>query len=238
MKVLTIYLRLYGRCLRDALTAIAGANLWTVLLPIAMSVTWNFLGALLAPLGILGGLLLGFVQAALFSLYLSILSDLIDKSRVSLAGFKQHVFRYLWSVVNVLFVFWIADWVLDLAMGNNPRAASMKLVLYLVAFVALNTTPETIYERGTYGGLETLGSALQFLQENWIEWLVPNVALGVGLYFGAGALERVLPFALAPLLVTVLVGAVVHVVFVFRGFLFRVLAGTSHRQRMFAFRNR
>jgi hypothetical protein len=45
-----------------------------------------------------------------------------------------------------------------------------------------------------------------------------------------------LPFAAVT--APILIGALLHVLMVFRGFLFEILDGSTHRQRMFRFRGK
>ena len=41
--------------------------------------------------------------------------------------------------------------------------------------------PELIYQSRT-SGLELLGASYDFIVENWIEWLIPNILLAIGGY--------------------------------------------------------
>ena len=110
------------------------------------------------------------------------------------------------------------------------------MALKLVALLLLNAAPEVIYTRGTRSGVDTITQSVRFLQENWIEWFVPNLVLLAALYF---LIEEV-AWRLGPLpgiVFGLVMGAVFHGVMVFRGNLFAALDGTSHRQRMFKFRN-
>jgi hypothetical protein len=96
--------------------------------------------------------------------------------------------------------------------------------------IVLYAAPETIYLKNTSGGIETIQRSFSFLQDCWIEWFIPN-GLIVGALWLAAPTVMQLPLYLWP----VLVGATVHVVMVFRGFLFGVLDSSTHRQRMFRF---
>jgi hypothetical protein len=80
---------------------------------------------------------------------------------------------------------------------------------------------------------------LQFIHENWIEWFFPNavpnlIFAALGWWSLTGA-----PFALISargLASTAVIGAAFHAWMVFRGQLFQVLDGTTHRQRMYRYR--
>jgi len=237
MKVLLAYARLYGECFERTFSGLR-KNTWTVLLPVPLYLTWYWLpillGGLLAPLGMVRGILFALLFAALASCYLYFTGEIVAHSRVTLAEFQQSIRAYFWSVVNVTFVFWVAGFVLDLVLRSNPKAGFLFDAIMIAALVMLNALPEVIYARGTFGGLATLQRTISFMQQNWIEWLVPNAALGAVLYVVRTWVSR--PDAIGQVLGAVVIGALFHVAMVFRGHLFLALDGSSHRQRMFRYR--
>ncbi|HXX29672.1 MAG TPA: hypothetical protein VEJ89_03035 [Myxococcaceae bacterium] len=233
MNVVAIYLRIYADCLRRALTSIAKSP-WTLLLPMGLLLALQLAGMAAAPLGIAAGFVMGLVLAALGSCYLYFLGELAGSARVRVTEFGQSVKAYFWSVINVLFVYWVAS----LVIGLLPQAHAFKFALSLVALVLLNAVPEVIYQGKTYGGLETMGRAVRFLQSNWLEWGVPNALLLAALWLVLGEAAVSLGVLGLPgvLVLSALVGGLFHLVMVFRGHLFAALDGTSHRQRMFRYR--
>ncbi|MGA9526232.1 MAG: hypothetical protein WBV82_32530 [Myxococcaceae bacterium] len=227
MNVLVVYGRLYVDCLVKALRAI-GRNLWTVVLPLLLGVIFAVAAMLLGGLGgLIGGILLGLVQSAVISAYLYFVGELVSGSKVSLSELKRSFGAYFWSVLNLFFVFWVARLLIVLLL-QKPE---LVLVLTAVAAFAFNAAPEVIYQRRTYGGLQTLQESWSFLGENWLPWFVPNLPMIAGLL----ALTSLSP--LSGLISWLVLGPIAHVAMVFRGFLFRELAGSSHRQRMFRYRN-
>jgi hypothetical protein len=224
MNVLKVYLRIYADCFGKAFSSI-GKNPWTLLLPVAVLLGVRYAGLLAAPLGVLGGLLTALVKAALYSSYLYFVRELVHSARVSPRELRSSIGAHFWSILNVLFVFWLADFALYYLVGSTPNAEALRLALWFVAFVALNATPEVIYLRGTYGGLHTIAASWEFLKAHWIPWFAVNVPLAA-----VALVWRYLPW---PFLGDVIVGAALHVAMVFRGYLFRALDGSSHRQRMF-----
>jgi len=237
MNVASIYARLYLDCARRTLASISHAP-WTLLLPMALFLAWVVAVGLASQLGIVGGIALGLALAALGSCYLYFLGELVANSKVRLGEFRKSIGAYFWSVVNVMFVYWVASLVLGAVLRGSPQAESADIALRLVALVLLNAVPEVIYQRHTYGGLATIQRAIQFLQANWLEWGIPNVVLLGALY----VLLREGGDLLYPLgypgwvLLSVGFGGLVHLLAVFRGHLFAELDGTSHRQRMFRYR--
>jgi hypothetical protein len=228
MRALRVYLHLYADCLAKALGNIQ-KNVWTLLLPGALSVVAMLALGLVARTGILAGMLGAAAISALFSSYLFFLGDLVSSGRVSLDNLQRSIGAYFWSLMNLLFVLWLASLVLGLVARGSPQAGAVAQGLWLVAAIALNATPEVIYVRGTYGGVQTLRESWEFLKAEWLPWFAANVPLLVLWY----ALWQGLALALGGTLATFVGGALLHAVMVFRGHLFRALASSSHRQRMF-----
>jgi hypothetical protein len=237
MKVLTVYLRIYADAFRQALTGI-GKNVWTLLLPIGLFVGGRYVLVLLVSLGLgsglLGGIIGGLLLCAVVSCYLYFVGEVVAKSRVKLDEFGRSVGAYFWSVANLFFVYWIASLVIGL-IGPGTGFAFDEL-LWWASVILLNAAPEVIYQRGSYGGLETVQRSVKFLQANWIEWGIPNL-LVVGAWYYLRHESLVVDQYVPPLLLAALEGALVHVVMVFRGHLFAALDGTSHRQRMYRYRS-
>jgi hypothetical protein len=233
MNAVTIYLKLYAECVRKSYAGLIKAP-WTFLLPLALGVGLQYLGLLLAPLGIIGGFLFSFATSAVFSCYLYFVGEVVAQSRVSLSEFRTSIGKYFWSVLNVMFVFWIARLLLGPFLSRAEEGAIIWRLLELAALILLNPVPEVIYQKGTYGGLETVQQSFRFIQENWIEWFVPNLPLLAWFFLDLPDHFGSFDMGILWVLVT---AALIHFVMVFRGHLFESLSGSSHRQRMFKYRN-
>ncbi len=232
MNVVLVYLRMYADVVANTAKAIVKSP-WTMILPILLAIGFYFLALLLGPLGIVGGFAFNLAEAAGFSAYLYFVGEVVAKSTTSLLELKKSFGVYFWSVVSFRFVLWVASLFLGTALPNNQQSASMLNALWLVALIALNAVPETIYVKGTRGGVDTIMVSFAFLQEHLLHWLVPN---GLILAFGWFAKDHI-PYDLAGLLSSaVLLGALFHVAMVFRGTLYVALDGSTHRQRMFRYR--
>ncbi len=232
MKVVVVYARLYFSCLVRAFQAIA-KNAWTLLLPAPLLVAF----ALAVQLAVqsmsiqVGGIVAGLIRTALLSCYLYFVGEVVARSKVSLQELKKSLGAYFWSVMGVYFILWI----LSLVLRASPQAL---FFLNIATLVLLNPAPEVIYLRGTRQGLQTIGESIRFLQEHWIEWFIPNVPITAAIYLlflplAQGALS-LNPVAIALALAA---GALLHLFMIFRGYLFQELSGSSHRQRMFKYRN-
>lgn len=237
MKVITVYARIYGQAFTNALAAIF-KNAWTLLLPMGLAVAWMFLGTLVGnamdPWS--GGMVIGLARSAALSIYCFFLGGLVAQQKVGLDQLKTSIGTYFWSWLNIFFVLWIASLLLTPVFAANPN---LVMPVTLVLLIALNTVPETIYVKGTRGGIDTITRSFAFMQENWIEWFIPN-----GLVLGLVVVGMVFGTVVSSLLGTLgaigsglLLGIFLHVYAVFRGFLFEALDGSTHRQRMFRFRN-
>jgi hypothetical protein len=234
MNVLSVYLRIYADALRQALAGI-GKNAWTVLLPIGLLYANNLASSLILGIPLVGQFLVWIVWAAAASCYLYFVGEVVAKSRVKLDEFGRSIGAYFWSVANLFFVLWVATLVIRLMVPPAQQGVFSQLLLLAVA-ILLNAAPEVIYQRGSHGGLETAQRSIRFLQENWIEWGIPNLLLLAIAYFAPShPLAALDPFG--SIIESVVYGALLHVAMVFRGYLFAALDGTSHRQRMYRYRS-
>jgi hypothetical protein len=240
MKVLTVYGRMYGSCLTRAAQGLL-KNTWTVLLPMALMAGFGVLAGMLAGLGIVGSFLIPLVLAGVGSAYLYFVGEIVGRSQVRLSEFATALKAYFWSLINLMFVVWIVQLVLGLLLRGNPNAGVIGNLFSLACLVLLNPAPEIIYQVGTYGGIATVQRSVEFLQQSWIEWFLPMIVVGALYWFGWQGTWRFSATAglgvVGPLLFAVLGGALFHYVMLFRGFLFQELNGSSHRQRMFKYRN-
>lgn len=238
MRAVLVYLRLYARCLADAAVGV-WKNPWTLLLPVVLGLALQLLGPLLAPLGLVGGFLFGIVFDLLLSCYLYFLGGVVAKQKVSLAELKTSFGAYFWAIINVFFVLWVVNFALDLVLAANPKRGAIQTAFAVVSAVALNAVPEVLYLKGSHGGIETIQRSVRFLQDNWIEWFLPNGLLIAAAWAVLGPGATVAPMVdVRVWLVSsgVVIGLLGHVVMVFRGRLFQELDGSTHRQRMFKFR--
>ena len=243
MNLIAAYARMYLWCLTEALKAIV-KNAWTLVLPLLLAV----IARLAFPLAMrlpdpLGGFAMGLLLTALFSSYLYFLGQIVVKSKVTLAELRQSVVPFFWSLGNLYFVLWIANMALTFVLAGNPQRGVISAGLNLILAIVLNPAPETIYQKGTRGGIDTITTSFRFLQENWIEWFLPPLAIG-GIVYAITGQQHLLELVLN--LVQVMVSSswlglivftvVIHVGMVYRGFLYSVLDGTGHRQRLYRFR--
>lgn len=238
--IIAVYTRLYADCLAKAFKGIR-KNLWTLLLPIGLSFVFLLVSALLgAVLGRAAGFVIVFAIDAVFSAYLYFVAEVVQNSKASVSEWSRAFRAYFWSVMNVGFILYITDLMLDYALATNQQAHLIRFGIWIIELVLLSAVPEVLYQRNTYG-FGSIGASIQFVQENWIEWFLPHVLVGAAMYFlapqlGMFLLGGFLNLALLSLPIAIVMGAFIHVFMIFRGHLFEVLSSSTHRQRMFRYR--
>lgn len=216
-----------------------------------------------APLGMIGGFILGAVNALLIGATLALIEQAV-------AGLRRMTFQDIWDsfgryfgdVIGVGFVLWVPIMLLDRGMVANPNGPFLAAAIFLLLFILLNPAPEVIYQVRHQSPLDVIRESYEFVLENWIEWFLPLAILlaplGLSFFFGiSGRLGRgagldffqilVLPFTLltawlgylgvpeqtGSALVLLLTPPLAVAMLIFRGHLFAALHGSTRRQRMF-----
>jgi hypothetical protein len=211
----------------------------------------RLLGPLLAPLGMIGGFVLGFIGAACFGGYLSLLASSVAGTRIKLADLR-HGLRAVWDVLGAFFALWIIGigvGVLQRMAGPNGPAVLGVASLALAIFA--NVLPELIYNSRSRS-FAMLKESASFVMANPFAWFAPNLIFAFVILWATGSLSFSSPGALlvqlsalgsiggilqiiegAPLWMAPLLIAFVHYVMVFRGLLFQELSAGSTRMRAF-----
>jgi len=243
---------LYRDSAADAFKGL-GRSVWAVVALLLAYVVLAVAGMIGGRLGIVGGFLVGFVQAGVIGWYLSLVAiGVIGRRRVQLSDLREHIGSLFIEVISVLFVFFIASLLLR---STSPQLA---LIATILATLLFNPIPEMVYQERADGGLALLGESLRFMQHNWPEWLGAMV-IGAGflagwgvVVFGAVGLTLALTLvqAFGPFFGFITVGsyaltgldplhfggalvllAFTHWFLLFRGHLYRRLSGSSRRAR-------
>lgn len=252
-------LAIYRDAARDAARALAH-NVWIVALPPLYSVIVTAVQALAGPLGLVGGFIIFLATAACVSSILSVLAEAVAHERIRVNELGPGFGRYLSSIATVLFLFWIIELLLTLIVEQNPALAWLGLVVNVGLFLLCNPLPEVVYQ-GQRDGIGLVDEAVQFMRDNAVEWLlpvallfVPIFAIGlreglvamahVGATNALGVVELTLRAWLPPMgeigqfLLLIVASVLLSWIMLFRGFLFRALANSGRRQRVFVARTR
>lgn len=214
-------------------------------------------------LGMLGGFLLGAVNAILIGATLSLVEQVVvTRRRVGFEDIWSSFGQYFWDVVGVGFVLWVPLMLLERGMAGNPNGPVLVAAVFFLLFLVLNPAPEIIYQVRHDSPLDVIRRSYEFVVENWIEWFLPLAIVlapfGLPFVFGVssrmgrlGGLDFVqflsLPFAVLgawleylglPDRVVFLLGLLLTppgavAMMIFRGHLFAALHGSSRRQRLF-----
>ena len=234
-RILRTYLTIYAHAVKETARAIA-RNAWTLVLPVGLLLAVNFISSLAATIPLIGGVLIVIVYALAASAYLYFLGELVRQSRVRPNELRTGLVAYLTPVINVSFILWLVSLLAGFIASSNRELAPLLPALIFIEYLLLNALPETIYLRGEARGLDALVSSIKFLQENWIEWFIPNLLL-LGIWYAAKEYVpwETLGFTIGEYAATIFLACFVHFAMTFRGFLYQVLRETSHRQRVFRF---
>lgn len=193
------------------------------------------------PLRIISGFITYFIQSAIISNYLYLLFNIINYNRFSINDFKQGFTAFLWKVYGVFFIIYIGRLLLSTLGILGSGALFLNMIISFLALIVLNALPESIYLK-SYAPLDTLMYALEFIKENWLNWLIPNLIF-IGLIYIVtgniltGLISTSIGFRLTLSLRSIILYISGQVMFsfmmIYRGHLFKLLSTSTRRKRMF-----
>jgi hypothetical protein len=133
-----------------------------------------FASQIASSLGMIGGFLLGAVNALLVGATLSLIEQSISAARaLTLRDIVGSVGHYFWDVIGIGFILWLPLMALDLSTQSNPFGQLLSYAALLLIFLLLNPAPEIIYQVRHDSPLEVLKTSYEFVLENWMEWFLP-----------------------------------------------------------------
>ena len=157
------------------------SNLAIILAPIAYSLILSAAALLAAPFGIIGGFVMGLVLAACASSGLYLIDNVVRMGKAIPQDFVKGFSVYLWDVLTIAFIFWIPMRLLAQFAVTTPEGAVIYLGVQILLYIIFNPVPELIYQ-SRLSGLALLSASYQFIVENWLEWLLPNLLVAVAGY--------------------------------------------------------
>lgn len=238
--------RVYADCLKRAVTGTI-INWWAPFIPAAYLIILLAVGAAAAPLGIVGGFILGFLMAGLIAHYLSLVHSSVLQEKIGFRQSFEEARELLYPVISILFALFIIDLLLGTFSGGGAFLAA---AINLIIVVLLNALPETAYFGRRGFAAELFSNSFEFIKENAPEWfapqlllLLPLIALSPELFLLEVASTNPLYFpqlvaakvrGLGPGLLFSLLGLVLaFFLMVFRGLLYRELATSGRRKRLY-----
>lgn len=212
---------------------------WVVsMAPVAYGVILAVIASLVAPLGIIGGLLFSLASQACVSSGLFLIKNMVDSNKADFNDFLHGFTVFLWELLGIAFILWIPLRLAATVMATVPNGALIYFLIKLALYILLNPVPEFIYQTRA-SALELISASYNFIVENWIEWLVPNIVLFAVGYVLLDLIEPLffnMPTFLALFLYSFIVGLGLTYVMTFRGFLFAQLHGTTRRSRLYRYK--
>ena len=238
MQTLQVTLWMYAVALKRSWEC-ARKNWVVSFAPVAYGVILAIVVSLVAPLGIIGGLLFSLASQACVSSGLFLVKNMVDSNKADFNDFLNGFTVYLWELLGIAFILWIPLRLLAMALATAPNGDLIYFLIKLALYILLNPVPEFIYQTRA-SGIELISSSYNFIVENWIEWLIPNILLLAVGYFLMALFEPLifgLPGFVALFLYAFIVGLGLTYFMTFRGFLFAELHGTTRRSRLYRYKS-
>jgi hypothetical protein len=239
MTILQVTLWIYLTALQKSWQCVS-KNLIVSFAPLAYGLIMSLAGLVAAPLGIIGGFILGLASQACVSSGLHLIKNMITSGKADLNDFLNGFTAYLWDLLTLAFILWIPLRLAAFALGSVPNGDLIYFMIQAALYILLNPVPEFIYQSRT-SGLELLSASYNFIVENWLEWLLPNIVLTAAGFFllrFVYSIVAVLPYFVQWFVIAFGFGLFLTYFMTFRGFLFAELHGTTRRSRMYRYKAR
>lgn len=202
------------------------------------------LGTLLSSaVGFFGGMISIIINSAIISDYFSLINKIRHGHRISTTDIRMGFKTYLSSVWGMLFLLHFINFAMSLFLSpiNVATGGLFFLVAQLMIYIIFSAMPETIYQKYLDRG-DMVIYGVNFVKENALQWLLPNLFL-IGIVYGVynGLLRLVTPifgFGTAGIAASSVISIIVTqglfaFAMIYRAFLFEILSGSTMRKRMF-----
>jgi hypothetical protein len=237
MSTVQATLWIYAKALRRSWESLL--KNWVVsFAPFAYAALLSILAFIVASLGIIGGLVLGLASQACISSGLHLIKNIVESGRADLKDFINGFTVYLWELLGIAFILWIPMRVFAMALASAPNGGLIFALIQIAVYILLNPVPELIYQTRS-SGLGLVSESYNFIVENWLEWLLPNIVLTIAGYLILNILNAIttgLQGVMQIFMVAVGMGLCVSYIMIFRGFLFAELHGSTRRSRAYRYK--
>ena len=136
--------------------------------------------------------------------------------------------------MNTYFIIYVVKFITNLFIYNlinlnNEIIFYSSLILFIVENIILSPIFETTYIENI-GGISAFRRAIDFMKENWIQWLVLNIPYLMMLYVGTMYSSTTIGMNM---LLKILMYVVPPIYLIFRGKLYYILVNSNKRKRKF-----
>jgi len=152
-----------------------------------------FVGAarIVGSLGMIGGVLLGLVNALLVGATLRLIEQSLSAARtIQFTDVTESFGHYFWDVIGVGFVLWLPMMALDMGTQANPYGGFVSSAVTLLLFILLNAAPEVIYQIRHDSPLDVFKASYEFVLEHWIEWFLPFALLALPIVVSPSGIQE------------------------------------------------
>ncbi len=213
----------------------------SIFLPVALQLLFFAMALvnrqLVASLNVLGGFIVAIVNAAGLSIAYTQYRSLIENGRFNSASIIDQMKYYFFPIYSIYFIFMLIR-IFTFRSG----------IISLILFFVINPLPEVLY-LGRRHGMDAISSSFEFIRDNAIHWLLPLAVmlLVINIFTGTQSMInalymtdiidqvkgltslRSLSFNLGNMVLIIISGFYN----LFRGHLYKILAGSSVRKRKF-----
>lgn len=206
-------------------------------------VAFSIIGRLfVGPLFIVSGIIMAIITSSFISNYLYLLFNVINYNRITINDFKEGFTYFIWKIYGVLFIAYLGEMILSfISRILGPGAVALNLIIGFAILILFNPIPETLYIKDLRP-LDSLTYTMEFMQENWLNWLIPNAVFMFLIYSLTGNMLLGLFnthigfnmfFSARNILIYLLGQIIFSFAMIYRGHLYKLLSGSTRRKRMF-----
>jgi len=140
MQILQVTLWLYATALKRSLECVS--KNWVVsFAPVVYGIGLSVVGTLVAPFGMIGGLLYSLASAGCASSALFLIKNMVESGKTDVRDFLNGFTVYIWEVITIGFILWIPTWALATSLASLPNGALIFFEAQLGS-VTLSTHPQ------------------------------------------------------------------------------------------------
>lgn len=190
MELLSATLHLYRQALQATWRSLMRS--W-VMVAALIGFALLFVGAarIVGSLGMIGGVLLGLVNALLVGATLRLIEQSLSAVRtIQFTDVTESFGHYFWDVIGVGFVLWLPMMALDMGTQANPYGGFLSSAVTLLLFILLNAAPEVIYQIRHDSPLDVFKASYEFVLEHWIEWFLPFALLALPIVVSPSGIQE------------------------------------------------